>query len=218
VNGRAHASFVILLVGALPLATSVACIGGGSVPNPESAALAWAAAAERGDADALHGMLSKRSRATMSRTDVAATVASARAELRDQAGEIRATQQKNHIPAMAMLRWDDGTEASLIHEHGGFRVANAVLMPGGGTTPSEAVSGFREALKRRSYPAILRMLSPSLRAAVEAQLKGLEESIGDPDKLPYPGEAGDELEIKLENGHKLKLKRVDKTWYIDNFE
>ena len=27
-----------------------------------------------------------------------------------------------------------------------------------------------------------------------------------------------EIEIKLENGHKIKLKRVDKIWYIDNFE
>lgn len=187
-----------------------------SIPDPRAAAEAWAEAAEKGDADALHAMLSKRSRATISKSDVAATVAQAKGELKDQAADIRAAKDK--ISAVAVLRWDDGTEASLVLSNGRFFVQSAMLMPGGGATASEAVAGFRDALRRRSYPALLRMLTPSLRAAVEAQLKGLEKSIGDPDKLPYPTDSGDELEIKLENGHKLRLKRVDKTWYIDNFE
>lgn len=200
------------------LVLPIACARTSSVPDPRAAAEEWAAAAEKGDAEALHGMLSKRSRATLSKADVAATVASTRVELKDQAAEIRDKAQKNQIVAVAILRWDDGTEASLILEKGAFRVKNAILMPGGGATPTEAVAGFREALKRRSYPALLRFLSPSLRATVEAQLKGLENSIGDPEKLPYPTDTGDEMEIKLENGHKIKLKRVDKTWYIENFE
>jgi hypothetical protein len=196
----------------------IACAATSSVPDPRTAAEEWAAAAEKGDADALHGMLSKRSRATLSKADVAATVASTRVELKDQAAEIRDKAKKNEIVAVAILRWDDGAEASLILESGKFRVKNAILMPGGGATPTEAVAGFREALRRRSYPALLRFLSPALRATVEAQLKGLEKSIGEPEKLPYPTDAGDEIEIKLENGHKIKLKRVEKTWYIDNFE
>jgi len=205
---------ITVLVALLP----AACAKTSSVPDPRAAAEEWAAAAEKGDAEALHGMLSKRSRATLSKADVAKTVESTRAELKDQAAEIREKAQKNQIVAVALLRWDDGSEASLILENGKFHVKNAILMPGGGATPTEAVAGFREALRRRSYPALLRFLSPSLRATVEAQLKGLEGSIGDPEKLPYPTDAGDEIEIKLENGHKLKLKRVDKTWYIENFE
>lgn len=193
-----------------------ACGRTSSIPDPRVAAEAWAAAADRGDADALHGMLSKRSRATVSKADVAATVSSAKGELKDQAKEIR--DAKDHISAVAVVRWDDGTEASLVLENGRFHVKSAMLMPGGGATAPEAVAGFRDALRRRSYPALLRMLTPALRATVEAQLKGLEKAIGDPEKLPYPTDSGDEVEIKLENGHKLRLKRVDKTWYIDNFE
>ncbi len=177
--------------------------------------MAWADAAERGDSEALHGMLTRRSAATMSRDAVAATVGSAKAELQEQAKQLR---EAKDVAAIATLRWDDGTEATLVLEKGRFRVQSAVLMPGGGSRPEEAVAGFRDALHRRSYPALLRMLSPGLRAAVEAQLKGLESAIGDPAKLAIPPDAGDELEIKLENGHKLRLKRVDKTWYIDNFE
>lgn len=195
---------------------SVGCLRTSSVPDPRAAAEAWAEAAEKGDADALHGMLSKRSRATISKADVAATVASAKGELKDQAADIRAAKDK--IAAVAVLKWDDGTEASLVLHDGKFRVQSAMLMPGGGATAAEAVAGFRDALRRRSYPALLRMLTPALRATVEAQLKGLEKSIGDPDKLPYPSDSGDEIEIKLENGHKIKLKKIDKTWYIDNFE
>ena len=201
---------------ALLCVACVGCTNASSIPDPRVAAEAWADAAERGDADALHGMLSKRSRATVSKADVAATVSSAKGELKDQAKDIR--DVKDHIAAVAVVRWEDGTEASLVLENGRFRVKSAMLMPGGGATAPEAVAGFRDALRRRSYPALLRMLTPALRATVEAQLKGLEKSIGDPEKLPYPTDSGDEVEIKLENGHKLRLKRVDKTWYIDNFE
>ncbi|MBI2392371.1 MAG: hypothetical protein HYV09_22485 [Deltaproteobacteria bacterium] len=208
---KAFAPLGIACVGSL----SAACMGAQAIPDPRAAAEAWADAADRGDAEALHGMLTKRSRATISKSDVAATVASAKAELKDQAKEIR---DAKGIVAVAILRWDDGTEASLVLENGRFRVRNAVLMPGGGTRPEEAIAGFRDALRRRSYPALLRMLTPALRAAVEAQLKGIESAIGDPEKLPIPSDAGDEVEIKLENGHKLRLKRIDKTWYIDNFE
>lgn len=199
----------------LVIASLAGCASTQSVPDPRAAAMAWADAADRGDADALHGMLTKRSAATISKADVVATVASAKAELKDQAKELRETKE---VTAVALLRWDDGTEASLVLEKGRFRVKGAVLMPGGGSRPEEAIGGFRDALHRRSYPALLRMLSPGLRAAVEAQLKGLEKAIGDPEKLPIPPDAGDEIEIKLENGHKLRLKRIDKTWYIDNFE
>lgn len=216
-NGRGHRA----IFGKAPLfavslsVCTMACATTQRIPDPRAAADAWADAAERGDAEALHGMLTKRSAATLSKADVAATVGSAKAELKDQAREIRETKE---ITAVAILRWEDGTEASLVLEKGQFRVQSALLMPGGGSRPEEAIAGFRDALHRRSYPALLRMLSPALRAAVEAQLKGLEKSIGDPEKLPIPPDAGDEIEIKLENGHKLRLKRIDKTWYIDNFE
>lgn len=213
VNGGGRRA--ILVTATFLAVGATACATTRSIPDPRAAAEAWADAADRGDAEALHGMLTKRSAATISKADVAATVASAKVELKDQAKEIRETKE---ITAVALLRWDDGTEATLVLEKGQFRVKSAMLMPGGGARPEETIAGFRDALHRRSYPALLRMLSPALRAAVEAQLKGLEKAIGDPEKLPIPPDAGDEIEIKLENGHKLRLKRIDKTWYIDNFE
>jgi hypothetical protein len=193
----------------------IACTRTASIPDPKATADAWAEAAEKGDSEALYGMLTKRSQATMSKTEVARTVASSRAELKEQAAGIKATKA---IVAVALVRWDDGTEASLTLENGQFHVNDAVMMPGGGATPEETVAGFRSALKRRSYPAMVRMLTPALRATVEAQLEGIGRAIAEPDKISYPTGTGDEMEIKLENGHKLRLKKVDKKWYIDNFE
>ncbi len=120
-----------------------------------------------------------------------------------------------------MLRWADGTEVTLVLENGVFRIASAGYLPAGGATPEQtALAGFRDVLKRRSYPGILRLLSPALRAAVEGQLKGLETALDQPDatKMQNPSANGDEVEIKLQNGHRLRLKRIDGKWYIDNFE
>lgn len=218
---------------ALCLAVLPACARTASVPDPRDAAEAWAAAVDKAtddknpDSGDLYDLLSKRSRATMTKTQVAAIAKDDKGELREQAKGIRevVAQDKAQKPteapkivAVALVRYEDGSEASLVLENGLFRVQNAILMPGGGATPEEAVASFRDALRRRSYPAIVRLLTPTLRATVEAQLKGLEASMAEPDKLPFPSGAVDEIDLKLENGHRVRLKRVNGKWYVDNFE
>lgn len=192
------------------------CTRGASIPDPRAAAEAYASAAERGDADAIYGMLSKRSQATVSKAEVQASVGAARAELKDQAGEIRKAAPS--IVAVARIRFQDGSEASLTLEDGRFYVASAGVLPGGGSTPEEALAAFRETLKRRSYPAMLRVLSPAVRAAVEAQLRGLVEALDDPSAVQIPATTGDELDVKLKDGHRVKLRRENKIWYVENFE
>lgn len=195
---------------------ALGCLRAG-VPDPRVTANEWAEAADKGDADALHGLLTRRGQATVSRAEVATTVGSAKAELRAQAGEIRRAT-KEPVPTVALLRYPDGTEATLVLEEGRFALRSGGFLPGGGAHPEETIAAFRDALRRRSYGALLRLLSPNLRAVVEAQLSGLERAIPDDPRKVVPTEAGDELEIKLDDGHRLKLRRVDKTWYIENFE
>lgn len=201
----------------VPLAaTAVGCASAATIPDPRVAAEAYASAAERGDADAIYGMLTKRSQATTSKAEVSASVAAARAELKDQAAEVRKAAPS--IVAVARVRYDDGSEASLTLEDGKFRVASAGVLPGGGSTPEEALAAFRETLKRRSYPAMLRVLTPQMRASIEAQLRGLAEALEDPSALQIPTTSGDELEVKLKDGHRVKLRRENKIWYVENFE
>ncbi len=192
------------------------CATGASIPDPRVAAEAYASAAERGDADAIYGMLSKRSQATISKAEVQASVGAARAELKDQAAEVRKAAPS--IVAVARVRYEDGSEASLTLEDGRFYVASAGVLPGGGSTPEEALAAFRETLKRRSYPAMLRVLTPTVRAAVEAQLRGLVEALADPSAVQIPATTGDELDVKLKDGHRVKLRRENKIWYVENFE
>jgi hypothetical protein len=201
--------FAAALVGAL------GCTSAASIPDPKVAAEEYAGAAERGDADALWGMLSKRSRATMSKAEVDKIVHDAKLELVDQAKAVRAAA--GGIIAVARLRFEDGSEASLTLKDGKFWVATTGMLSGG-STPEEALAGLRDTLKRRSYPALLRLLTPALRAAVEAQLKGLVEALENPSALQIPPGAGEEVEVKLSNGHKVKLRREQGTWYVENFE
>lgn len=216
----------LALVSAFAAISSLACARGATIPDPKAAAEAWAAAVERCtatgdgatcDPEAIHAMLTRRSRATMSRAEVAAAVKDSKRELAAQAAGVR--EAKDRIATVAVLRYEDGTEASLVLEDQGFRVANAVHLPGPSKSPEEAVAGFRVALKQRSYPAVLRLLSPTLRAAVEAQLAGLEKAIpDDPKKVVPSDQKGDVIDVPLENGHRLRLKRIDGSWYIDDFE
>jgi hypothetical protein len=195
---------------------ALGCASGASIPDPRVAAERYAAAAEAGDADTIYGMLTKRSQATTSKAEVQASVAAARAELKDQAAEIRKAAPS--IVAVARVRYEDGTEAALTLEDGKFRVASAGVLPGGGSTPEEALAAFRETLKRRSYPAMLRILTPQMRASIEAQLRGLVDALEDPSALQIPSTSGDELEVKLKDGHRVKLRRENKIWYVENFE
>ena len=194
------------------------CEAGVAVPDPKTAAQAWADAAERGDADAMHGMLTKRSQAELSKAEVSRIVKESGGELKDQAVALRKVADR-HV-TVAMLHYTDGTSVALTLENGVFRVAHAGFVPGGGATPEQAATAFHDVLKRRSYPGILRLLSPTLRAAVEGQLKGLETALDQPgwSVTPSPSGNADEAEIKLQNGHRIKLKRIDGVWYIDNFE
>src|SRR5262245_60878007 len=108
--------------------TVVSCTSSASIPDPKVAAEEYAAAAERGDSEALWGMLSKRSRATMSKAEVDKIVQDTKLELVDQAKAVRAAS--GNIAAVARLRFEDGSEASLTLKDGKFWVATTGMLSG----------------------------------------------------------------------------------------
>jgi hypothetical protein len=77
-----------------------------SVPDPRSAAAAYAEAAARGDAAAIYAMLDNESRRSMTVDDVRKMVQLERAELADQAKAIRSPQAE--VKAMARVKFADG--------------------------------------------------------------------------------------------------------------
>lgn len=202
----------VLAVTALLASTGCAA---SAPPDPRDAAKAYAAAVESGDADGLFELLSADDQRTLTREDVRALVARDQRELRDFAAAV--SQERARSAAVATIHFKDGEQASLVLEDGRFRVTSAGTMPGGARSPEEALDQLRRALSRRSYPALLRVLSPATRAAVERDLRGLLAVLEKAGSLPVV-QSGDTATVQVPGGHRVKLRREGTLWSVEDFD
>lgn len=184
-------------------------------PDPHDAAKAYASAIESGDADAIYAMLSEEDRRAVSREEVRALVTRDAQELREYAAAVAAPNTRTE--ASANIRFKDGEQATLLFEAGRFRVSSAGTMPGGARSPEEALEQLRRALSRRSYAALLRVLSPATRAAVERDLRGLVTVLEKSGSLPVQ-QSGDVATVQAPGGHRVKLRREGTVWYVEDFD
>jgi hypothetical protein len=185
------------------------------VPDPRGAAEIFAAAAQRGDADAIYGMMTTSAQKERSREQVRTIVADERAELADEGRALGAKEVS--VEATARLRFDDGEEAALDLESGEFKVTSAGALPGGARTPEEALDQLRRVLARRSYAGLMRILSPATRASVEQDLRALVAGLDHPETLPVTV-TGDAATIAIPGGHHVRLKRESGVWRVDDFD
>jgi hypothetical protein len=185
------------------------------VPDPRTAAHAYAAAAERGDAAALYAMMTTASRHARSETEVAALVNGERAELAEQGHALAGADTR--VEASARLRYADGEEAALELHEGRYWVSAAGALPGGGRTPEEALEQLRRVLARRSYDGLMRVLAPETRAALESDMRGLVDGLGEPNELPVKVN-GDAATVGVPGGHQVKLKRQEGIWRVEDFD
>jgi hypothetical protein len=191
-----------------------ACVGSG-VPDPKAAADAYARAAERGDADAIYGMMTASAQRERSRDEVRTIVKDERAELAEEARALSA--KDGRVEATARLRFADGEEAALDLADGRFAVTSAGALPGGARTPEEALDQLRRVLARRSYAGLMRVLSPATRASIEQDLRALVTGLDHPETLPVTL-AGDAATIAVPGGHHVRLKRESGVWRVDDFD
>ncbi len=206
------AAVVLAAVGA---SLSVCACAGGRVPDPRDAASAYARAAERGDADGLYAMMTTASRQARGRDEVKKLVADERAELAEQAKGLAGSDLR--VDATARLRFADGEEAALDLHDGRYWITAAGALPGGARTPEQALDQLRRVLARRSYAGLLRLLSPSTRAAVESDMRGLVEGLSEPAGLSVQV-TGDAAVVPVPGGHQVRLKREGGVWHIDDFD
>src|SRR5438067_1071083 len=143
---------------------TAACLGcwRSPMPDPKDAVFAYEAAAAKGDARAIHAMLSERSKKALKVGDVERIVADERAELATQAKAV--ADSGAMVRASARVRYADGEDATLDVEEGGFRVSSADGLPAAARTPAGALEQLRRALARRSYAGLMRVLSPATRS------------------------------------------------------
>lgn len=211
-RGRLDLPSHLLIFFFLPLAWGCAST---SVPDPHAAARAYAEAAERGDAEALYAMMSTPSRQARSKDDVKKMVAEEHDELAQQGKEL--ARDDVRVEATARLRYADGEEAALELREGRYWVTAAGALPGGAKTPEEALEQLRRVLARRSYAGLMRVLSPTTRAAVENDLRALVDGLGEPGTLPVQAN-GDTAVVKVPGGHQVKLKREGGVWRVEDFD
>lgn len=202
---RAHMPLAMLLVGC----------AGSSVPDPRSAAEAYAEAASRGDSNAIYEMMTTSAQKSRSREDVKKIVAEQRSELAEQAKGVTAKDAR--VEAFARLRYDDGEEAQLELSGGRFWITSSGALPGGSRTPEQALDQLRRVLARRSYAGLMRVLTPSTRAAIEQDLRSLVTGLERPETL-HVEVTGDAAVVTIPGGHSVKLKREGGVWRVDDFD
>ena len=184
------------------------------MPEPDSVVNAYAAAVQKGDADAIYEMMSAESRRATSRDELARVLAEQPAELRQHATSIEAKERV--LTARAEVRYDDGEVVSLDLDDGHFKVTAADALPAAAKTPTQALSQLRGVLARRSYAGLLRVLSPRTRAALEHDVRTLVEGLDEPESLQIEV-VGDAATVTVPGGHQVKLRREDGVWHVDDF-
>jgi hypothetical protein len=187
-----------------------------AIPDPKDAVRAYAEAAARGDSKAIYGMLSEKSRRSLSPAEVKRIVADERAELADQAKAVAAPGVV--IKARARLKYPDGEDATLdLEPDGVFRISAADALPAGARTPAQALEQLRRVLARRSYAGLIRVLTPATRSAIESDLRSLVEGLEQPEGLEVQV-AGDTATVQIPGGHEVKLRREAGVWRVEDFD
>jgi hypothetical protein len=197
------------------LSALVAACGRPALPDPRVAARAYADAAARGDSARVHALLSREARRTYGPVAVAVLVRDEKQEFRRLADAVRRPDVR--VEASATVLLEDGSEALLALEDDEFRVSAAETLPSAARSPVEALDGLRRALARRSYPALLRVLSAESRGAVETDLRALAAALENPATLDVKVE-GDRADVDVGGGHRVTLRREGGTWRVEDIE
>jgi len=188
---------------------------GQQLPDPKVTAQAYASAVQRGDAQAVYQLLTPDGQRALGSAGTAQLVRESSAELRRTAASV--TKRGARVEASAEARFSDGESATLVLEDGRFRVDAASLLPARPRTPSEALSGLRRALARRSYPALMALLASDSETAVESDLSSLVSGLEHPETLDIQVN-GDTAEVHVPTGHVIKLKREAGVWRVLDFD
>jgi hypothetical protein len=181
------------------------------VADPAATVRAFAAASRAGDVEAVYAMLDDETRASLTLDELRASYDESPTEARAQA---EALSRPDATPATrAEVTLPSGEEVPLVLEDGGFRVAGGFLDAASPVTPEAAVAALRNALLRRSLPALLRVLARGTRAELEAEIARLLEATEDP--LDLDVEASDDrATVRLGDGRVIELAREAGEWHV----
>ena len=185
------------------------------LPDPKHVAARYAEAARAGDAERIFALLSAEAQRDYGRQGTRKLVEQAKGELNRQGAALLSPASR--VQASAEIRFEDGESALFDLEEGAFHLSSLGTVPSRPRSPSEALGDFRRALARRSYPALLGVLSAETREALEGDLKSLVEGLENPDTLDVKV-SGDNAVVEVPGGHQVKLRRESGVWHIQDFD
>jgi hypothetical protein len=185
------------------------------MPDPKQAAANYAEAARSGDSERIYALLSREAQRDFGQQGTRKLVQQAKAELGRQGTALLAPG--GQVQASAEIRFDDGESALFDLQDGAFRLSSLGTVPSRARSPAEALGDFRRALARRSYPALLGVLSQETRGALEGDLKSLVEGLENPETLDVKV-SGDNAVVDIPGGHQVKLRREAGVWRIQDFD
>lgn len=185
------------------------------VPDARDAARAYAEAAQRGDHQAIFAMLTREAQTAYGPEGTAELVKDARQELAHQGQSLLGPGVR--VEAVATYRLEDGESVELELGEEGFRVSAAGTLPVAARTPAQALEALRRALARRSYSALVRVLSSETRSALESEVRSLVDGLSNAETLDVKLE-GDSATVEVPGGHRVRLKREAGAWRVDDWE
>ena len=201
----------------LAIAGALLALGcaGQRLPDPKVTARAYASAVQRGDANAVFELLTPESQRALGRNGTRQLLNESKKEVTRAAAAI--ASEGARVEASSETRFSDGERATLVLEDGRFLVDAATLLPARPRTPSQALSGLRRALARRSYPALMALMTGDSQGALEADLGSLVNGLSHPETLDIQ-QSGDSAEVQLPTGHRILLKREAGIWHVLDFD
>src|SRR6188768_1958602 len=185
------------------------------LPDPKLVANRYAEAARAGDSERIFALLSAEAQRDYGRQGTRKLVEQAKGELNRQGAALLSPASR--VQASAEIRFEDGESALFDLEEGAFHLSSLGTVPSRPRSPSEALGDFRRALARRSFPALLGVLSAETREAVEGDLKSLVEGLENPDTLDVKV-SGDNAVVSVPGGHQVKLRREAGVWHVQDFD
>ncbi|MFO0694380.1 MAG: hypothetical protein U0230_12545 [Polyangiales bacterium] len=194
-----------------------ACGGASPAASPGDTLRAYREAVERGDAAAVHRLLSADTRDEVPVEAVAAALEGSGPELEREARQMEAAVALG-LEESAEVPLEGGLPVELVREpeggpEGPFAIDGGAFELVSLATPEQTVRALREALSRGDLRLFLAVLSSSSRTALETERARLLEETSEPADLEVEIE-GDRATVRLTGGRTLPLVREGSTWRV----
>jgi hypothetical protein len=185
--------------------------GAAVLPDPHTAARAFAEAVQSGEAARVYALLDEDTRNAVTEAEVATLLAANGRDLTALAAAL--TERSAGVSPTARVDLGHGDEATLVVEGEGFRIDGGAIALVTLSTPEQAVRALRSALQQGDLRAVLRVLSRDTRTDIETELERVLEETEDALDIEV-AESGDEAVVRLTGGRTLHLLREDGEWHV----